>query len=138
MSVAVARFVLDTDTISYILRGNPIVTEKMRRAAEQGTEFYLCPIVYYEVRRGLLYRDAKRQLGDFEKLASLLIWKELAKDVWEEAASVWANIRRKGQPVGGDADVLIAAYTRRLRATVVSHNTADFARLGVSVTDWFE
>jgi predicted nucleic acid-binding protein len=46
-----------------------------------------------------------------------------------------AERRRQGRP-HNEADLLIAAFTRRLRATVVTNNTADFMDLGVSVVDW--
>ncbi len=35
-----------------------------------------------------------------------------------------------------DADLLIAAFARRLRATVVTNDTGDFADLEVPVVDW--
>ena len=134
----IARFVLDTDTLSYILRRNPAALEKMRQATEQQAELYLCPVVYYEVHRGLLYRDAKRQHERFEKLAAALRWMDFDRKMWEAAAFFWAEMRRKGHGLKSDADILIAAYARILGATVVTHNTADFAPLNVAVTDWAE
>ena len=55
--------------------------------------------------------------------------------MWIDAARLWADRRRQGRP-HDDADLLIAAFTRRLRATVVTNNTADFMDLGVPVVDW--
>lgn len=110
----------------------------MRRAAEEKAEFYLCPVVYYEIRRGLLYRDARRQLADFKKLAAALRWGDMDRDIWDAAADAWADMRRRGQGISHDADLLIAAYARILGATVVTHNTADFARFGVAIADWLQ
>jgi predicted nucleic acid-binding protein len=35
-----------------------------------------------------------------------------------------------------DADLLIAAYTSHLRATLVTNNTQDFSDLNVPLVDW--
>jgi len=52
-----------------------------------------------------------------------------------DAAQLWADRRRQGRP-HDDADLLIAAFTRLLRATLVTNNTVDFADLGVPLVDW--
>ena len=67
-----------------MLKRNVVVIERLLREVEQKAEFYLCPVVYYEILRGLLYRDAKRQLAEFEMLAATLRWKDFERDIWEE------------------------------------------------------
>ena len=136
MPEAVARYVLDSDTLSYMLKRNVVVIERLLREVEQKAEFYLCPVVYYEILRGLLYRDAKRQLAEFEMLAATLRWKDFERAIWEEAAALWADLCREGHRISSDHDLLIAVYARQLRATVVTHNVKDFARLGVALLDW--
>ena len=55
--------------------------------------------------------------------------------MWVEAAGLWADRRRHGR-THDDADLLIAAFARRLRATLVTNNTADFTDRDVPVIDW--
>lgn len=129
------HYVLDTDTISYLLRGNQGAIEGMRQATLAGAKFFLCPVVWFEIRRGLLYRDASRQLQVFERFAALLEWKDLEKPFWDDVAAFWAQLRSAGRPVQ-DADLMIGVFARRLGATVVTHNTSDFARIGVHAVDW--
>jgi len=81
------------------------------------------------------YRDARRQLEDLEAFTRTLQWVDYERGMWIDAAWLWADRRRQGRP-HDDADLLIAAFTRRLRATVVTNNTADFMDLGVPVVDW--
>jgi tRNA(fMet)-specific endonuclease VapC len=95
----------------------------------------MCRVVFYELRRGLTYRDARRQLDDLDAFTRTLRWLDYERGMWVDAARLWAERRCQGRP-HNDADLLIAAFTRRLRATVVTNNTADFMDLGVSVVDW--
>ena len=55
--------------------------------------------------------------------------------MWVEAAALWAEQRRRGR-THDDADLLIAAFARRLRATLATNNTADFIDLDVPIVDW--
>ena len=100
-----------------------------------GDDFYMCPVVFYELRRGLAHRDARRQLGELETFARTLRWVDYDRSMWTDAAQLWADRRREGRP-HGDADLLTAAFTRRLRARLVTNNTADFEDLGVPLLDW--
>jgi tRNA(fMet)-specific endonuclease VapC len=128
-------YVLDTDTVSYLLRGNTGALEGMRMATLRGAKIYLCPVVWFEIRRGLLQRDARRQLQVFERFAALLEWRDLDRTFWDELAAAWAGLRRKGRPVQ-DSDLMIATFAQHLSATVVTHNVSHFGLTGVATVDW--
>ena len=55
--------------------------------------------------------------------------------MWMEAAGLWADRRRHGRR-HDDADLLIAAFAGRLRATLVTNHTADCTALHVPMVDW--
>lgn len=131
-----ARLVLDADTITYILQRRPGIVARLAAAARENDEVYLCPVVYYQIRRGLLVKQAQRQLLEFEALAQRLTWVDLPRPVWADAAQLWARVRAQGRPHDDDADLLIAAYARWLQATVVTNNTRDFAALDVPCATW--
>ena len=130
------RFVLDSNIISGVLRRNPVVIARVAEASRSNARVYLCPVVYYEVRRGLLERSASRQLQEFESLAASLLWADFGRAMCDDAAQTWAACRRRGRPHEDDADLLIAAYARQLAATLVTINTDDFADLGVPLANW--
>ena len=130
-----ARFVLDTNTVSQILRHHAAVLARLGQAADGGDDLYMCPVVFYELWRGLAYRDARRQLEDLDTFTRALTWVDYERAMWADAARLWADRRRQGRP-HDDADLLIAAFTRRLRATLVTNNTSDFEDLGVPMVDW--
>jgi tRNA(fMet)-specific endonuclease VapC len=131
----VARLVLDTNAISRVLRRDATVVTRLEEAAVGGDDLFMCPVVYYELRRGLEHRDARRQLDDLDAFTRTLHWVDYDRGMWTDAAQLWADRRRHGRP-HDDADLLIAAFTRRLRARLVTNNTDDFADLGVSLVDW--
>jgi tRNA(fMet)-specific endonuclease VapC len=135
MAEDVLAYVIDTDTVSYLLRGNVGAIDGMRVATLRGAKIYLCPVVWFEVRRGLLQRDARRQLQIFERFAALLEWRDLDRKFWDELAAAWASSRGRGRPVQ-DSDLMIATFALHLGATVVTHNVSHFALTGVATVDW--
>jgi len=136
MSEPTDRFVLDSNIVSRIVRRDARVILRLAAAIRANAEIYLCPVVYYEVRRGLLDRSAVRQLQEFDRLADALLWVDLERSMWERAAEMWVACRRCGRPHDDDADLLIAAYTSHLRAVLVTNNTNDFLDLEVPLVDW--
>ena len=59
-----------------------------------------------------------------------LTWRKTGP-MWDAAARAWARVRSSGPPHDDDADLLIAAFTRALRATFVTNHGSDFAHLGL-------
>ena len=92
-------------------------------------------VVFYELWGGLRYRGADRQLRKLDAFARALQWVDYDRTMWVEAAGLWADQRRRGR-TNDDADLLIAAFTRRLRATLVTNNTPDFADLDLPIVEW--
>ncbi len=130
-----ARFVFDTNVISQILRRNAAALAHLREASENDDDLFMCPVVFYELWRGLRHRGADRQLAELNAFARALQWVDYDRTMWVEAAELWADQRRRGRTFD-DADLLIAAFTRRLRATLVTNNTADFVDLDLPIVDW--
>ncbi len=130
-----ARFVLDSDILSYLLQRHQAVFARFLNVVWSDDEIYLCPAVYYEVRRGLLHRGASRQLQQFDQVISDLLWAEYQRPMWEDAAELYAISRRQGRP-HDDADLLIASFARFFGATLVTSNISDFEDLGVDLENW--
>jgi predicted nucleic acid-binding protein len=129
------RYVLDTNIFAAILRNEPKTTQHVTEALVANAEFLMCPIVFYEVYRGLLYRDARKQLSFFLKYTLAFTWDDLNQDDWQKVAHLWADLRCQGIQVT-DADLIIGAYTVQRNAILVTDNQQDFARLGVALENW--
>lgn len=115
---------LDTDVLSFILRGDPRADLYQRLVAE--AELHISFMTYAELRYGALRADwGERRtahlaayLGEFAvyHTDSLLL---------ERWASVRAEARARGRPIS-TPDAWIAATALELDCPLVTHNVRDF------------
>jgi tRNA(fMet)-specific endonuclease VapC len=120
---------LDTDTLSEISRGNPIVHARAHAYLIEFGRFTISAITVFERLRG--YRSAiaagrpfQRQLQAFEGLVQtcvVLPVDEVAADV---AATMWSGSARKARQSLGD--LLIAAVAVARQLPLVTRNRRDF------------
>ena len=133
-------FALDTNIISYLLRSDPAVSVSARLTQEndRGNMFIIPPLVYYEIKRGLLADNAKKWLRMFEDFCEDISIGEMTLEMYDAAAQQYDNQRRIGRPVG-DADLLIAAFCMVSGYTLVTNNTKHFEQIdGLQITNWTE
>jgi tRNA(fMet)-specific endonuclease VapC len=108
----------------------------MRAAEITGRPVRLNAVSYYETKRGLLAIGAHRQLTAFERLWRVLGIVMIDRAVLDRAAELYAMLRMRGQLIE-DADLLIAAIALVHDMSLVTNNTAHFARIpGLQVEDW--
>lgn len=130
-----ARYLLDTNTCSYIIKGNiPGVREHLRRV--RVGEVAVSTVSEAELRFGVL------RLAEAQKLAlavdAFLLRLEIL--AWDSgSARQYAQIRvaleRVGQPMG-NLDMMIAAQALAAGATLVSHDSVFQRVKGLKVVDW--
>lgn len=128
-------YVVDSDIFIDVLRKKANVHERIMLELASNSRFVLCPVVYYEVRRGLLDRDASAQLQVFDALTETFQYESLVKDDWKNACVEWARLKQQGTAVG-DRDILISVFARRLGAIVVSGNEKHFQALNADFENW--
>ena len=130
-----STYLLDTNVISLILRRDRVVERKTEQVLAANALVVLSPVVFYEIERGLLKRDAKKQKEFFENLISKFEWHDIDRIDWEEAAQLWMERENLGRPID-DANLLIAVQAKRSGAILVTDNEKDFDGLGVKVENW--
>ena len=130
-------YVLDTNIITALLRYEAGTVDQMTVATETQAEIFLCPVVFYETLRGLLHRDAQKQMQYFWRYAAVLKWDDFTPADWQRAAHLWAELRKQGRPIA-DADILIGAYAAERGAIVVTANETHFEPLGVQTENWLK
>ncbi len=130
------NYLMDTNIVTAILKRNPQVRNKLREIGTQRKEAFISCITYYEIKRGLFYAKATRQLADFDELHKtykVVLLEDL--QIIEKATEIHTDLRRKGTPIQ-DADVLIAA-TAIVKGLILVSNDSDMLRVvGVTVEDW--
>ena len=131
-----ARYMLDTDTCSYIMkRSNPVVLRRLQ--AVPVAEVCMSAMTKAKLLYGVEVLPRRGQ--DAAALAAFLPYVE-ALDFTEEAAVHYAEIRadlkRRGAMIGAN-DLFIAAHARALGVTLVTNNTAEFERVkGLAIENW--
>jgi tRNA(fMet)-specific endonuclease VapC len=130
-----AHYLLDTNTASYIIKGNvPRIRERLLQV--QMANVAISAVTEAELRFGVARRPEAVRL----KLAVEEFLLRLEVLAWDsEAAKHYADIRaaleREGTPIG-NLDLMIAAQALAADATLVSSDRA-FRRIkGLAVNDW--
>jgi tRNA(fMet)-specific endonuclease VapC len=131
------EFMLDSNICIYLINNNP---RKVRHIFEQydNTQIALSSLVVFELQYGVnkSVSIAKNKtaleifLRDFEI-------KAFSESAASRAASIRAELERKGTPIGA-YDYLIAAHALELGATLITNNLKEFRRVeGLKLENWF-
>jgi tRNA(fMet)-specific endonuclease VapC len=128
------KFLLDTDSVSYALRGEGRVAEQIR--AHRPSELALSAITLAELRFGAERRGSRRLhrlIDAFVGDVSVVPFDQEAADRFGKVASALLS---KGTPIGA-LDTMIAARALQLGLTLVTRNLRHFRRVrGLEVVDW--
>jgi tRNA(fMet)-specific endonuclease VapC len=90
--MASAQLVLDTDTLSAIMRRNSVVLAKARTYLAEHGQFTISIITRYEILRGLRAKDATRQAVIFDQFCSRNVVLPLTDEAIIEAADIYADL----------------------------------------------
>jgi tRNA(fMet)-specific endonuclease VapC len=127
-----ARYMLDTDTVSSALRGDGRVAARLLE--HRPSELCISSITLAELRYGAESRRSRR----LHRLISTFVEPMEIMPFGQSAASrfgaVAAALARRGEPIG-TLDTLMAAHALSLRLTLVTNNTRHFARVAGLVTE---
>ena len=128
-------YALDTNTLSYFLRGEGRVGQRLAGTPPQ--QVALPAVVVYEIAYGLKRAERPALLRAFEHMLRVASVLDFDAEAAEHAADMRQTLDRAGTPIGPH-DLLIAATARRHACTLVTHNTREFARVpGLLLEDWY-
>lgn len=127
---------LDTDTLTYFLKGNPVVVVRAMQYIEQHRELNISLITQYEILHGLLYKDARTQLPRVELFLSHHRVLPLTDESVRLSAAIYADMKRLGTPLA-HTDVLIAGVAMANGWQLATNNTRHFERIeGLRLVNW--
>ena len=130
------RYMLDTDTCSYVMkRSHPLVLKRLQ--ALPLSEVCMSVVTRAELLYGV--EVSPKHAQDAAALAAFLPYVEV-RDLDEDAAlhyaEVRADLKKRGAMIGAN-DLFIAAHARALGLTLVTNNTAEFERVkGLPLQNW--
>jgi predicted nucleic acid-binding protein len=131
-------YALDSNIVSYMIKRDRAVSARYLAEATTGHECIIPPIVYYEVKRGLLAVNATAQIREFERLCRDFGIGRMNIEAWTESARLYAQHRQTGTLVD-DADLFVAAFCKVNDYTLVTNNTRHFQRIsGLRLVNWAE
>lgn len=132
------RALLDTDTLSAVMRGNPGVIARAREYLAEHGAFAFSIITRYEILRGLKAKDASAQLRAFDLFCGTCLILPLTDEIVVRAAEIFAALKQRGEPIG-DADILIGASAVVNGLAVVTNNEDHFRRIPrLDVQNWLK
>lgn len=121
-------YALDSNIISFYLRGNVAIIENIEKAISENHNIVIPPIVYYEVKRGLLLIDATKQIKKLENLCELFPVGKLGDYLLEEAIKIYVQERKAKRNIE-DSDIFIAAFCLHNNYILVTDNIKHFQNI---------
>jgi len=129
-------YVLDTNTLIYFFKGMGNVASRL--LSTPPNEISIPSIVIFELEVGIAKstdpRKRQLQLQEMTTLVNILPFGE--KEA-KKTAQIRVRLEKRGLPIG-QYDLLIAGIALTHRATLVTHNTQEFARIdSLALEDWY-
>jgi tRNA(fMet)-specific endonuclease VapC len=129
------RYLLDTNTASYAIKGNvPGVRQRLQKSAT--AEVAISVITEAELRFGVLRLPGAKRLAfvvdEFLRFIDIRSWDSAAA---QKYAQLRASIEQEGRPMG-NMDLMIAAHSLALEATLVSSDRVFRRVKDLKLEDW--
>ncbi len=132
------RALIDTDILSYFLKGDPAVVKNVEDYLEHYNVLEISIITYYEIMSGLLAKNANNQLIVFESFIAENLVVPLSENSVKISSGLYAGLRQSGNTVD-DIDLLIAGIAIENGMILITNNNRHFGRIhGLKTGNWKE
>lgn len=123
------KYLLDTCTVSYFLKGNTNVINHMQKLAP--SDLAISVITLLEIEYGFKLKDSKHMNTLYQKwqsLSDIINILKLNKKTALIAANIRASLKQQGLLIGA-YDTLIASSALEYQITCVTNNISEFKRI---------
>ena len=134
-------YALDTNTLSYIIRGEREVEKRFEQEIiGAGNSYAIAPVAIYELQRWLM-DNPTREMEFLAQELDVLYQGVRNKAVmsassWEKAAEIYVKLKQSGNLIE-EADIFIAAYCLVNNYVIVTNNLRHFSRIeGLKCVNW--
>ena len=129
------RFALDTNIVSYYLKGNIKLIERINDEIKDGN-IIIPPIVYFEIKRWLLKNNSKTKLAAFENLISKYGIDIISIETLDISLLIYIDLKSRNITVD-DADIFIAGFCIQNNYTLITNNTRHFENIkNLKIENW--
>jgi len=132
------RSLIDTDILSYFLKGNNSVAGNFELYLKEYPKITISEITYFEILSGLTFKKANKQIEGFEAFVSTCEILKLSTTSLRTSANIYSELREKGITIG-TADLLIAGTALANSLTLVTNNRKHYEPISeLSTSNWNE
>jgi tRNA(fMet)-specific endonuclease VapC len=130
------HYLLDTNICIYLIKNHPpAVLEKFKQHQPQDVAISIITLfeLEYGIEKSRQQQRAQKALAQFLLPLHIL---DMDRAAATEAATIRAQLERKGTPIG-PYDILIAGHARSQAMALVTNNTKEFSRIdGLTLENW--
>jgi tRNA(fMet)-specific endonuclease VapC len=128
------KYLLDTDTVSFAIRGVGDVAARLRDA--RPSEIAISAITLAELRFGADRKASRKLHSAIDAFVGAVEVAAFDDEAAAEFGRLGTLLAERGTPIG-EIDTLIAAHAVALKTTLVTSNTRHFTRVpGLVVESW--
>jgi len=130
-------YALDTNTVIYFFKGLGNVATHLFSLPPH--EIALPSVVLYELQVGIAKSNSpEKRRSQLDELLTVVCVLPFTEHETAITAQLRASLEKAGTPIG-QLDMMIAGIALANQATLVTHNTKEFSRIGgLRLEDWFE
>lgn len=129
------NYLLDTDTVSFAIRGDGKVASEIRERLP--SEIAISSITYAELVSGAERKASIRLAASVRNFVSQISILPFDRDAAEEFGKISALLIKQGLPIG-NMDTLIAAHAIASEHVLVTNNTKHFSRVpNLRIENWY-
>ena len=129
-------YFLDTNIISYIIKGNLKIRTQLVELLSDGNEVKIPAVAYYEVKRGLIATKSGSKLQQFLLFSQKLGVVNTTIDTYDIAAQIYSDLRSNGRIIE-DADIFIGAMSLEHNAVLITNNVEHLSRItDIQTEEW--
>lgn len=131
-----SEVLVDTDILSFYFKGDPVVVKRFSEYLKEYDQINISILTYYEILGGLSFKNADKQIRDFEIFVSNNNIIHLSEESVKISASVYADLRQRGITIG-NTDILIAGIAIENDLSLVTNNEKHFDSIkGLRLENW--
>jgi len=128
------RYMLDTDTVSFVLRGCGRVAERLLQ--HRPSEICISAITLAELRYGAELRRSRKIHKKIDLFVESVAVAPMESSACDRFGALAATLTHRGSQIG-ILDTLIGAHALALNLILVTNNTKHFQRIqGLRLENW--
>ncbi|MCL2253471.1 MAG: PIN domain-containing protein [Lachnospiraceae bacterium] len=129
-------YALDSNIISYMLKNDKSVNRHFENTIKDTDSYVIPPIVFYEVKRWLMIRNATTQYKRFTALYEKSIKSNMTVRMWEKSIDIYVKLKTEGKMID-DADIFIASFCIVNGYILITNNEKHFKHMdGLNIENW--